>query len=92
MFNQEVLDVISQTRSEMEEELDIRHEALSRCLRKLNDRDRRMVLTRYESGKNVSAAAQACGRTVQGAYKALNRIRKVLFDCVSFELTAEQAR
>ena len=40
VFNQEVLDVISQTRSEMEEELDIRHEALSRCLRKLNDRDR----------------------------------------------------
>ena len=45
-----------------------------------------------ESGKNVSAAAQACGRTVQGAYKALNRIRKVLFDCVSFELTAEQTQ
>ena len=76
----------------MEDELDIRHEALSRCLHKLNDRDRRMVLTRYESGKNVSAAAQACGRTVQGAYKALNRIRKVLFDCVTFELAAEQAR
>ena len=65
VFNQEVLDVISQTRSQMEDELDIRHEALSRCLQKLNDRDRRMVLTRYESGKNVSAAAQACGRTVQ---------------------------
>ena len=30
-----------------------------------------MVLTRYESGKNV-ASAHACGRTVQGAYKALN--------------------
>ena len=29
VFNQEVLDIISQTRSEMEEELDIRHEALS---------------------------------------------------------------
>ena len=48
----------------MEDELDIRHEALSRCLQKLNDRDRRMVLTR-RIGKNVSAAAQACGRTVQ---------------------------
>ena len=50
VFNQEVLDVISQTRSQMEDELDVRHEALSRCLQKLNDRDRRMVLTRYESG------------------------------------------
>ena len=86
-----MLEVISQTRTEMEEELDSRHVALSRCLHKLNERDRRMVLTRYESGKNVSAAAQACGRTVQGAYKALNRIRKTLFDCVSFELTTERA-
>jgi RNA polymerase sigma-70 factor, ECF subfamily len=92
VFNQEVLDVISQTHGKMEEELDHRHYALSRCLKKLNERDRRMVLTRYESGKNVTAAAQACGRTVQGAYKALNRIRKVLFDCVTFELSMEQAK
>ena len=90
VFNQEVLDVIAQTRGEMEEELDHRHGALSRCLQKLNDRDRRMILTRYESGKNVSAAAQACGRSIQGAYKALTRIRKALFDCVSFEVSTEQ--
>ena len=92
VFNQEVLDVIAQTRGQMEEELDHRHHALSRCLKKLNERDRRMVLTRYESGKNVTAAAHACGRTVQGAYKALNRIRKVLFDCVTFEVSVEQAQ
>jgi len=91
VFNEEVLEVISQTRVEMEEELDYRHGALSRCLQKLNERDRRMVLTRYESGQNVTAAAQASGRTVQGAYKALTRIRKVLFDCVSLELTIQKA-
>jgi RNA polymerase sigma-70 factor (ECF subfamily) len=92
IFNQEVLDVIAQTRGQMEEELNSRHQALSRCLKKLNDRDRRMVLIRYESGKNVSAAAHACGRSVQGAYKALNRIRKALFDCVTFELTIEKVK
>ena len=92
VFNQEVMEVIAQTRGEMEEELDSRHYALSKCLKKLNDRDRRMILTRYEPGKNVSAAAHVCGRTVQGAYKALNRIRKVLFDCVTFELSMEQVK
>jgi RNA polymerase sigma-70 factor (ECF subfamily) len=73
----------------MEEELDERHHALSHCLKKLNERDRRMVLVRYESGHNVKAAAQACGRTIQGAYKALNRIRKTLHDCVSLEVSME---
>ena len=28
VFNQEVLDIISQTRSQIEDELDVRHEAL----------------------------------------------------------------
>ena len=92
VFNQEVLDVVAQTRINMEEELDLRHEALSKCLGKLNERDRRMVLTRYESGKNVAVAARSCGRTIQGAYKALNRIRKVLFDCVNFEISMEEAK
>lgn len=92
VFNQEVMDVVSETRVEMEEELDVRREALARCLQKLNERDRRMVLTRYESGNNVSKAAQACGRTIQGAYKALTRIRKALFDCVSFEISLEHTR
>ena len=91
VFNEEVLDVISQTRVEMEEELDHRHGALSICLQKLNERDRRMVLVRYESGHNVKAAAQACGRTIQGAYKALTRIRKSLHDCVNIELASERA-
>ena len=89
IFNEEVFEVISQTRVEMEEELDHRHRALSRCLQKLNERDRRMVLIRYESGHNVKAAAQACGRTIQGAYKALTRIRKTLHDCVSLEVSME---
>ena len=89
IFNEEVLEAVAQTRLEMEDELDIRHNALSRCLHKLNERDRRMVLVRYESGHNVKAAAQACGRTIQGAYKALNRIRKTLHDCVSLEVSTE---
>ena len=89
IFNEEVFEVISQTRVEMEEELDHRHRALSKCLQKLNERDRRMVLIRYESGHNVKAAAQACGRTIQGAYKALTRIRKNLHDCESLEVSME---
>jgi RNA polymerase sigma-70 factor (ECF subfamily) len=91
VFNQEVLDCVAETRSRMERELDYRHDALARCLEKLNARDRRMVLTRYEPGNNVAQAAQSCGRTIQGAYKALTRIRKVLHDCVTFEVSMEGA-
>jgi RNA polymerase sigma-70 factor (ECF subfamily) len=89
IFNENILEVVSQTRLQMEEELDHRHIALSKCLQKLNERDRRMVLVRYESGHNVKAAAQSCGRTIQGAYKALTRIRKTRHDCVTLVVATE---
>src|SRR5580704_11685881 len=53
VFNQEVLDAVAQTASEMTEELDDRHVALSHCLSKLPMRDRELVLTRYEQGTGV---------------------------------------
>jgi RNA polymerase sigma-70 factor (ECF subfamily) len=67
--------------------LDERHEALAQCLQKLPARDRELVLTRYEPGCGVPEAAQRSGRSMDAAYKALNRIRKLLFDCVTHQLS-----
>jgi RNA polymerase sigma-70 factor (ECF subfamily) len=65
-------------------EQDIRHEALSKCLQKLNPRDRELLMTRYESG--VEEAARRTGRSLVAAYKALTRLRKLLHDCVTNQL------
>src|SRR5580704_4660556 len=45
VFDEEVLDSVAHTASEMAEEMDDRHEALARCLKKLHARDRELVLT-----------------------------------------------
>src|SRR5882757_4953413 len=66
-----------------------RHEALAGCLQKLHARDRELVLTRYEPGSGVELAAQRSGRSLEAAYKALGRIRKLLHDCVSNQLLLE---
>lgn len=70
----------------MARELDERHEALAGCLKKLAPRDRELVLTRYEPGSGVAEAAKRSGRSMAAAYKALNRLRKLLHDCVTHEL------
>jgi RNA polymerase sigma-70 factor (ECF subfamily) len=85
-FNQDVLDVVATTADTMCGELDARHEALLSCLQKLTPRDREFLLTRYEPGCGVSEAARRSGRTITAAYKALTRIRKLLFDCVNHQL------
>ena len=49
-------------------------------------RDRELVLTRYEPGCGVADAAERTGRSMEAAYKALNRLRKLLHDCVTHTL------
>jgi len=86
IFQQEIVDALAQTAFEMKAEMDDRHVALAHCLEKLPTRDRDLVLTRYEPGSGVPEAASRSGRTLEAAYKALARIRKLLLDCVSNQL------
>lgn len=86
VFDDDVLESVAHTASTMREELDERHEALAICLKKLPPRDRELVLTRYEPGCGVAEAAERTGRSMDAAYKALNRLRKLLHDCVTNEL------
>lgn len=91
VFDERVLEAVAKTAGGMMAELDARHEALANCLQKLPPRDRELVLTRYERGHGVEEAARRTGRSMDAAYKALNRLRKLLFDCVTNELAAEGA-
>ena len=91
VFDDDVLDAVASTATSMTEEFDHRHEALAHCLAKLHPRDRDLLLTRYEPGGGVEQAAQRSGRSLDAAYKALTRLRKLLHDCVTQRLTLESA-
>jgi RNA polymerase sigma-70 factor (ECF subfamily) len=91
IYQQDLVDALAQTAAVMREELDERHEALAQCLQKLPLRDRELMLTRYEPGSGVREAAQRSGRTLEAAYKALARLRKLLLDCVTHQLESEGA-
>lgn len=91
VFNDEVMEAISHTAVTMAEEVSPMQAALAQCLSKLNERDRRMILTRYERGSGVERAAMISGRSLQAAYKALMRIKQVLHDCVLNTMAKEEA-
>lgn len=88
-FSDDVLAAVAGRALEMVPELDIRRQALQQCLKRLDERDRRMIMARYEPGGDAQRAAQACGRSIQATYKALYRIRKALFDCITLRLAEE---
>jgi len=92
LFNQEVVDAIAETAAELAPGMSARREALAKCLEKLHPRDRELLMTRYEPGSGVEQAAKRSGRSLEAAYKALARLRKLLLDCVSLQLSMEEAR
>ena len=92
VFDDDVLEAAAPQFAMMAREVDARHEALGHCLQKLHPRDRELVLTRYESGHGVEEAARRTGRSMEAAYRALNRLRKLLADCVTHQLSLEGAR
>jgi RNA polymerase sigma-70 factor (ECF subfamily) len=71
-------------------EWDDRREALRHCVGRLNDRDRRLVRSRYQPGATTRSVAEASGRSVQGTRKSLLRIRNALLECVRRTLSSRE--
>ena len=68
---------------------DFRREALGHCMGKLSPEDRHLVQLCYDGAASFKSTANRLGRPVNTVYKALNRIRRVLHECIDRTLTAE---
>jgi RNA polymerase sigma-70 factor (ECF subfamily) len=79
----ESLNLIVGERSEKEGILEDRRRALERCLQQLRDDDRLVVEHRYSRQMSVATIAEITGRNTSALYKALERIRRQLFECVN---------
>jgi RNA polymerase sigma factor (sigma-70 family) len=59
-----------------------RHDALSRCLDRLPERERQLITGYYSQAQTVKDLATLMGLPVQGLYKRLQRIRAALRNCI----------
>ncbi len=73
------------------EQLDGRADALRLCLRKLPEAHRKIVVWRYYEDCGVEEIAAKSERTVEAVYRLLSRIRVILNECVSRQITTEAA-
>jgi RNA polymerase sigma-70 factor (ECF subfamily) len=73
--------------------LESRRDALRSCLDKLPDNDRQLVRHCYgDSRVTFKTVAEELGRPVNTVYKALNRIRRALYECIERTLAVEGLR
>ncbi len=85
-----MIDLLAEEAIEQADLLESRRHALHQCLQKLSPSDQELVRVCYSDRyETIKDAAQATGRPLNTVYKALNRIRRSLHDCISRRLSAE---
>jgi RNA polymerase sigma-70 factor (ECF subfamily) len=87
------VDLLAQDAVERAGLLESRRDALRNCLDKLSSKDRQLVQHCYSDSRvTFKKVAEILGRPVNTVYKALNRIRKALYECIERTLNVEGAR
>jgi RNA polymerase sigma-70 factor, ECF subfamily len=73
---------LARRREELRPEMEVRLKHLENCLGKLPEDQRSLVEGYYYERKGIETLSASSGRTVEATYKALQRIRQALLNCV----------
>ena len=87
VLDSEFIEAVAAEIDRRAEVLDRRTDALKRCLQKLPDAQRKIVLWRYFEQCGVEEIAGKSQRSVEAVYRVLSRVRQMLNECVSRELS-----
>jgi RNA polymerase sigma-70 factor (ECF subfamily) len=88
LFSEELLALLADEGLAEAERRERERRALAACIEGLPPPQRELIERSY-SGTTIQAAAQALGRSATGLYKALDRIRLLLLDCIEGRLAQE---
>lgn len=89
VFDEEIIDRLVSFQFEESAYLEARRRALEKCIEKLRETDKGLVRRRYGATLSVEQIATQEGKTISAIYKALNRIRSALLNCVETQLKQE---
>ncbi len=85
----EVLELLALAREEEEPVLAERLAALDRCLQKLSDQDRRLIQARYVDREPTEQIAAAFAQSRRTLFRNLERVRRLLFECINRSVVLE---
>jgi RNA polymerase sigma-70 factor (ECF subfamily) len=89
-MGQGVMEAVAEETDDLTDVLDEQLLALSRCVNKLQERDRSLLDHFYGMGVSATRIAAQFGRPVGTITKSLTRIRRTLFACVERTLATEE--
>lgn len=89
VFCEDFLSTVSAELVTHAERIELRSQALVRCVEKLPAHHRELIELRYGNQQQVEEISQQTGRTVEAIYRMLSRIRRCLQECVTRTLELE---
>ncbi len=91
VFDDELLEQLSERHVERLEQADRRERALKKCLEHLPAEQRTLIEKRYAPGASVQNLAAAEGKSVGALSQMLYRIREALLNCVQGSLARKES-
>lgn len=89
VFDPEVLAMLADEAAAETGRLAQERGALADCVERLPAKQRELIRASYAQGVTICQVAEKLGRSATSLYKALNRIRGVLLDCIQTSLARE---
>jgi len=90
-LSEQAIEAVASETAERFDVFEARRQALAGCIEGLSDNDRQLVGQCYSDRKvSFKRVANELGRPANTVYKALGRIRRVLYDCIERKLAAEE--
>ena len=87
-LNREILERLAREREQHEAILRDRLQALEQCLQRLPAADQELVRQRYQAKVEADALARGLGTSRRTLFRELERIRRLLLDCINRRLAA----
>jgi RNA polymerase sigma-70 factor, ECF subfamily len=91
-YSEQVLDRIAATREQYSELLELRRRFLPECLKRLSDVDRDLVFRCFCQTTSIRLVAEQMNRPANTLYKAINRIRATLKECIDLAVRQEERK
>ena len=89
VFDEDVIMAMADEIEEAATKFDDRREALTKCLRKLKQRQRSLLHDRYTLSQSLREIAEASGRSLSAVKMTLLRIRQQLSACIEREIRTD---
>ena len=88
-FNEDVQQVLEASEDDFIENLDVRIDAMNKCLKKLGVHQRKLIELKYVQEVPAKRIADRFGLSSRAIYQAISRIHKVLMRCIRRTLAEE---